>query len=80
MEGRSASPRQKLHTRAVLPPAIPGSESGAGFAYSSSGTPAKISSGIFRDRETSAVVLVMPSARAHKKEQDHVDHRSAAAH
>jgi putative flippase GtrA len=35
---------------------------------------------IFRDRETSAVVLVMPSARAHKKEQDHVDHRSAAAH
>jgi putative flippase GtrA len=34
---------------------------------------------IFRDHETSAIVLSLP-ARAPKKEQDHVDHRSAAAH
>ena len=32
----------KLYTRAVLPPALPGSWSGAGLACSSSGTPAWI--------------------------------------
>jgi hypothetical protein len=40
----------KLYTRAVLPPAIPGSWSGAGLACSSSGTPARISARIFRDQ------------------------------
>jgi hypothetical protein len=39
--GWSASPRPKLYTRAVLPPAI--------LACSSSGTPARISARIFRD-------------------------------
>ena len=34
---------------------------------------------IFRDLETSAVVLSLPSAGAPEKDQVHVDHRSAAA-
>jgi hypothetical protein len=39
----------KWNKRAVLPPRIPGSGSGAGLACSSSGSPARISTKILRD-------------------------------
>ena len=47
--GADSLAMSKAYTRAVLPPAIPGSRSGAGLACSSSGTPARISARILRD-------------------------------